>query len=194
MTFRSLTSLYHLICALNLAQLALGAWTLHSFGFRETGGAQLMLMFVALYIFLLMYLLTKYQRRAGNRLSRVREHITFLVIMVGFWLCADILAAAFLVVWAASCPPSQLLSLRCSPLALGLFLPLVGYDVFSVDVHAMRLIMARARAMYGEEMVPVPPSTPPPPELVPAWALGRIPGLELETGAECAEPAEPLSK
>ncbi|KAJ7744219.1 hypothetical protein B0H14DRAFT_2987002 [Mycena olivaceomarginata] len=190
MTFRSLTSLYHLICALNLAQLALGAWTLHSFGFRETGAAQLMLMFVALYIFMLMYFLTKYQHRAGNRLSRVREHITFLVIMVGFWLCVDILAAAFLVVWAASCPPSQLLSLRCSPLALGLFLPLVGCAIY---VHAVRLIMARARAMYGEEMVTVPPSPPPPPKLVPAWTLGRIPGLELETGAECAKPAGPLS-
>ncbi|KAJ7886840.1 hypothetical protein B0H14DRAFT_2696956 [Mycena olivaceomarginata] len=190
MTFRSLTSLYHLICALNLAQLALGAWTLHSFGFRETGGAQLTLMFAALYTPPMMYLLTKYQRRAEHPLSRVCDNIIFLYFLGSSWLCADFLATGFLVVRAASCPPSRLLSLRCSPLALGLFLPLVSCAIF---VHAVRLIMARARAMYGEEMVTVPPSPPPPPKLVPAWTLGRIPGLELETGAECAKPAGPLS-
>ncbi|KAJ7351357.1 hypothetical protein DFH08DRAFT_860303 [Mycena albidolilacea] len=147
-------------------------------------------MFAALYTPPMMYLLTKYQRRAEHPLSRVCENIIFIWFLGSSWLCADFLAAGFLFVRGASCPPSRLLSLRCSPLALGLFLPLVSFAIF---VHAMRLIMARARAMYGVEMVTLPPSPPPPPKLVPAWQLGRISGLELEIRAECAKPAGPLS-
>ncbi|KAJ7846563.1 hypothetical protein B0H14DRAFT_3454257 [Mycena olivaceomarginata] len=125
MAFRSLASLYNFVCALNLAQLALGTWTMHSFEFKETGEAQLMLMFVALYTLAMMYLLTKYQRHAEHRLLHVRENIIFLVFMVSFWFCDDFSAAAFLVVRAASCLPSRFLSLHCSPLVLGLLLPLV---------------------------------------------------------------------
>ncbi|KAJ7351368.1 hypothetical protein DFH08DRAFT_957689 [Mycena albidolilacea] len=101
------------------------------------------------------------QRRAKHRLSRIHENINFLAFMVCFWSVAEVFAAAFVVMRASTvgtvCPPSRLRRLRCSPFVLSLFLPLVDCAIF---IHATRLIRAPARAMYGEQMVPLPfPST-----------------------------------
>ncbi|KAJ7351359.1 hypothetical protein DFH08DRAFT_98827 [Mycena albidolilacea] len=139
---------------------------MHNFDWKETAEAQFTLMFVALYTPPMIYLLTRYQRRAEHRLSRVHENTNFLAFMVIFWSVAEVFATAFIVMRAsmpgASCPLSRLLSLRCLPLALSLLLPLANCAIF---VHATRLIGARARAIYGEEMVPLPlPSTPDPVE------------------------------
>ncbi|KAJ7886842.1 hypothetical protein B0H14DRAFT_2696966 [Mycena olivaceomarginata] len=85
MAFRSLVSLYTLVYALNLVQIALGAWIMHNFDRKETAEAQFMLMFVALYTLPMIYLLTGYQRRAEHRLSYVHENTNFLAFMVCFW-------------------------------------------------------------------------------------------------------------
>ncbi|KAJ7351378.1 hypothetical protein DFH08DRAFT_1078412 [Mycena albidolilacea] len=175
MGFRSLASLYTLIYALNIVQIALGAWIMHNFDWKETAEAQFTLMFVALYALPMIYLLTRYQRRTEHRLSRVHENTNFLAFMVIFWSVAEVFAIAFVVMRAstagASCPPRRLLSLRCLPLVLSLLLPLAHCVIF---VHVAKLIRERARAMYGEEMVPLPLPSTPAPDPVERFIRGRV--------------------
>ncbi|KAJ7744221.1 hypothetical protein B0H14DRAFT_3514726 [Mycena olivaceomarginata] len=158
MAFRSLVSLYTLVYVLDLVQITLGAWIMHNFKWKETAEAQFTLMFMVLHALPMIYLLMRYQCCTEHRLSRIHENTNFLVFMVCFWSVAgpEVFATAFVVMRASMagvfCPPSWLLSLHCLPLALSLPLPHF--------VHATRLIGARACAMYGEEMVPLPlPST-----------------------------------
>ncbi|KAF7332944.1 hypothetical protein MVEN_02400300 [Mycena venus] len=181
--FRSLASLYTLVCVLSVLQLALGLWTLISsgFGFWEAGVSQVALVVSAVYTLVLFFLLRKYQRRPGHKMSRVHDHMKFLAFMFFFWLFFEYIAAFCLFARGfetvlTPCSANWFLSTHCSPLALGMVLPLVNC---AIALCARRRIFVRARAIHGEEMV-VLPTPPQPVKRVPAWELGSL--AELEAG------------
>ncbi|KAJ7696671.1 hypothetical protein B0H17DRAFT_1052700 [Mycena rosella] len=72
------------------------------------------------------------------------------------------------------CFADAFMSARCAPLPLDLALPLA---ICATLLCALGRIAHRARAINGEEMVPLPPPPPPPPppaKLVLAWSLGNV--------------------
>ncbi|KAJ7846574.1 hypothetical protein B0H14DRAFT_3454265 [Mycena olivaceomarginata] len=102
------------------------------------------------------------QRRAEHRLSRVHENTNFLAFMVCFWSVAEVRRTRLHGWRGLPSHPAPAPTLLGPP-------PFVSsraewtINVFSAVIYATRLIRERARAMYGEEMVPLPlPSTPAP--------------------------------
>ncbi|KAF7332940.1 hypothetical protein MVEN_02399900 [Mycena venus] len=169
MPFRSLASLYNLVCGLSLLQIALGGWVLYSFGFEEAGQSLAMqvIIIAGLETLLLFFILRKYQRRPGHEMSRVNGHMQILAVAGFFHFFADILVLLHFFPRGSTTelPPC------IAPLALSMLLPLVNCAIL---IYAARRLYLRSLAMHGEEMV----QPPPPVELVPAWKLGSIDELE----------------
>ncbi|KAF7332939.1 hypothetical protein MVEN_02399800 [Mycena venus] len=170
MPFRSLASLYNLVCGLSLLQIALGGWMFYNFGFEEAGGkSQVSLILAGLYTLLLFFLLRIFQRRPEHKMSRVEGHMQVLAFAGCFHFFADVIVLVGLFPRG----PTTELPPCVTRLALSMLLPLLNCAII---LYAARRLYLRSRAIHGKEMVPPPP--PPPVKLVPAWKLGSVDELE----------------
>ncbi|KAJ7935753.1 hypothetical protein B0H13DRAFT_1947123 [Mycena leptocephala] len=178
---QTLSSIYQLVSLLCVFEIVSGAWTIASFGFGETGESQLMLMFYAAFSVVALYPLTTSVHRTDHRLSRVDKHVQALSVLLMGWFLILLTATIFLftrghdrVLPLCFTDTFQVLSVRCTSIVIDLTLPVA---IIAILFSAVCRIALRARAIHGDEMVPLPPPPPPPPppvQLVPAWALGNV--------------------
>ncbi|KAJ6483669.1 hypothetical protein DFH09DRAFT_1378307 [Mycena vulgaris] len=87
MAFPSLSSIYWLICVLCLAHLALGMWTIHEFGFPDTGEYQLILMLYAALTIPMVYQMASYGRLQDDALTRSNAEAQRIVSTVYPLVC-----------------------------------------------------------------------------------------------------------
>ncbi|KAJ6461920.1 hypothetical protein C8R47DRAFT_1327335 [Mycena vitilis] len=172
----SLSALYRIVSTLCLIQIVSGIVTMRSFGWNETGESQLMLIFYALFVIVSLHQLSASTRHNGHRLSRVDKHIQSLTTLLMGGVLILLTATIFLFTRGSEtvfppCVAERFMSRRCAPIVIDLALPAVTVGIL---LSAVNRVARRARAIHGDERVPLPPPPPPPEVLVPAWSLGHV--------------------
>ncbi|KAJ7182297.1 hypothetical protein C8R43DRAFT_966695 [Mycena crocata] len=199
MVVPSLSKVYRLVLFLCLLQIGSAVCTMLIFGLTATAISQLMLVLPALFTLPATYQLCvvhfistsihhitvfawvgrlKATRQIDHKLSRVDKHVHGLVILLVVIAASSLPAIGLLDTQLTFCAFERFLDFRCVPIMLDIVLPTLTCIIV---IFSMALVMSRARAIHGVEMVPLPVVAP---ELVPAWTLARIAEIDMESGSE----------